>query len=145
MIVGEKFHSLNSNGKKQGCLARPSPYTLLYAFGLFFIANVGPAAFQLCGKVHGLNGGMNWLARFFSEPDVEFLGRSSHESALPMKWHSFRRPGNRRVAGVCDLSRELLCSPEATVAGPLVSLPRALEPCKGHVPIGVNAFAPSPS
>jgi hypothetical protein len=79
-------------GKSQGSLTCPFPYQLLCAFGLFFVADIGEAAFQLCGKVRGLNGGMNWLARFFSEPDVEFLGRSSHESALPMNWHSFRRP-----------------------------------------------------
>jgi hypothetical protein len=84
MIVGEKFHSLNRNGKKQGCLTCPFPYTLLCAFGLFFIADVGQTAFQLCSKVRGLHGGMNWLARFFSEPCVQFLGRSSDESALPM-------------------------------------------------------------
>jgi hypothetical protein len=79
-------------GKNQGSLTCPFPYKLLCAFGLFFVANVGEAAFQLCGKVRGLHGGMNWLARFFSEPEVEFLGRGSHESALPMNWHSFQRP-----------------------------------------------------
>jgi hypothetical protein len=107
MIVGEKFHSLNRNGKKQGCLTCPFPYTLLCAFGLFFIANVGEAAFQLCGKVRGLDGRMNWLARFFSEPGVQFLGRSSDKSALPMNRHSFRRPSldnrNRFTKESCDL------------------------------------------
>jgi hypothetical protein len=75
MIVGEKVHSLNRNGKKQGCLTCRFPYTLLCAFGLFFIANIGQTAFQLCGKVRGLHGGMNWLARFFSEPAVRGLCR----------------------------------------------------------------------
>jgi hypothetical protein len=91
-IVGEKFHLSNQNGKKQGCLTCPSPYTLLCAFGLFFMANVGQTAFQLCCKVCGLHGDINWLARFFSEPDVEFLGRSSDESTRPMNRHSLRCP-----------------------------------------------------
>ena len=43
MLV-KKVHSLNRNGKKQVCLTCPFPYTLLWAFGLFFVANIGEAA-----------------------------------------------------------------------------------------------------
>src|ERR1700686_105845 len=59
-------------------------------------------------KVCDLHGGMNWLARFFSEPCVQFLGRSSDESALPMNRALLPTPivgptetGSPRKAAIC--------------------------------------------
>ena len=93
----------------------PFPYTLLCGFGLFFIANVGRTAFQLCCKIGGLHGDMNWLARLFSEPDVAFLGAAATNRPLPMNRHSFLRPSldiptqarsrNRRFVASLSASR----------------------------------------